>query len=188
MLTLLTVAMLLAALVIADFFVPMLPSATTIAAIAGFLVGDTAMIAGLVLCAAAASWLGDVLGYRALRRTRARFGSRFLGSAKIAELEARFRKTLTKRPRTTTVIARFMPAGRTALAWAAVAAPDYRHGRMAALAAVVWGSYIVGLGLLIGWAFGPGLFSVGMTITTVVASGFVLGWWFHGRPTERRAR
>lgn len=187
-LTLPVVAMLLAALVIADFFVPMLPSATTIAALAGFLVGNLAMIAGLVLCAALASWIGDVLGYRALRLTRARWRRPFFGSAKVAALEARFQETLLRRPGTTTLVARFLPAGRTALAWAATAAPGYRHGRMAALAGIVWACYIVGMGLAIGWIFGPGLLSVATTITAVAAGGVVMGWWFRGRPTARPAR
>ncbi|HLU29802.1 MAG TPA: hypothetical protein VKZ65_15330 [Glycomyces sp.] len=184
-LTLPVAAMLLAALVIADFFVPMLPSATTIAAIAGFLVGNLALIAGLVLCAALASWIGDLLGYQALRLTRTRWRLPFLGSAKVAALEARFQRTLLRRPGTTTLVARFLPAGRTALAWAATAVPAYRHGRMAALAGLVWACYIVGMGLAIGWVFGPGPLSVATTITAVAAGGVVVGWWFRGRSEER---
>lgn len=180
-------AMLLAALIIADFFVPMLPGATTIAAVAGFLLGSPVLIAGLILCAAGASWLGDVLGFRAMRVARSRWRRPFFGSAKVAALEVRFSATLLRHPKATTLIARFLPAGRTALAWAATAVPAYRHGRMAALAGLVWACYLVGMGLAIGWIFGPGLLSVGTTITTIVAGSVVLGWWFKGRPAERPA-
>ncbi|WP_051326049.1 hypothetical protein [Glycomyces tenuis] len=181
-------AMLLAALVIADFFVPMLPSATTIAAVAGFLVGNVMLIAGLILCAAIASWAGDVLGYRALRLTRTRWRRPFFGSARVAALEARFRETLLRRPGVTTLVARFLPAGRTALAWAATAAPGYRHGRMAAMAGVIWACYLVGMGLVIGWIFGPGLLSVATTITTIAAGSVVLGWWFRGKRVDQPVR
>lgn len=179
-------ALLLAALVIADFFVPMLPSATTIATVAGFLVGDPWLIAGLIACSAAASWLGDVLGHRTLRHARARLRRPLPGSAKVAEIEAGLRETLHRRPRGTTLIARFLPAGRTALAWAAVDAPGYRHGRMAAMAAIAWACYMVGLGLLIGWLLGPGLYSAATTVSSVAAAGFVLGWWFKRASAKRR--
>lgn len=181
-------ALLLAALVIADFFVPMLPSATTIAAIAGFLIGNTVLIATLVVCVAAASWIGDVLGYRVLRFTRRKWRRPLFGSAKAAALEARFRQTLTRHPGVTTLVARFLPAGRTALAWAATATPGYRHGLMAAMAAVIWACYLVGIGLMIGWIFGPGLLSVATTITSVAAGSVVMGWWFKVRRAEQPTR
>ncbi|THV33513.1 DedA family protein [Glycomyces buryatensis] len=176
------VALVLTALVIADFFIPMVPSATTIAAIAGFIVGNWVLIAALVLWAAASSWLGDVVGFRTLRLARANWHWRVRGSAKVAALEERLRSTLTRHPNLTTLVARFVPAGRTALAWAATGAPEYHHTRMAALAAIAWSSYIVGLGLLIGWIFGAGVFSVAMTITSIAAGGFVLGWWIRTKP------
>ena len=172
-------ALLLAALVVADFFIPMLPSATLIATLSGFLVERPALAAGLIACTAVASWLGDVLGYRALRGARGRF-SRLLASPKAARVEARIQATLERSPVRTTLVARFLPAGRTALAWAAVSAPAYRHGRMAALAAFLWASYMVGLGLCIGWLLGPGLYSAATTITSIAAATAVLGWWFQG--------
>ncbi|MCH7230351.1 hypothetical protein L0U85_05695 [Glycomyces sp. L485] len=178
------VALLLAALVIADFFVPMIPSATTVATIAGFLVGDTLLIVTLIAWAALASWIGDVLGFHALRHARARMRRPIFNSAKITHLEIKLRGTLRRRPRRTTVVARFLPAGRTALAWAAVATPDYPHGRMAAIAGAAWASYMVGVGLLIGWLFGAGLLAATTTVTSVVALSLVLGWWFETAPVE----
>ncbi|GAB3651405.1 DedA family protein [Glycomyces tarimensis] len=178
------VALLLVALVIADFFVPMVPSATTIATIAGFLVGDTLLIASLIAWAAFASWLGDVLGYRALRYTRGRMKRPIFGSARITLLEIRLRGTLRRHPRWTTVVARFLPAGRTALAWAAVATPGYAHSRMALIAGAAWASYMVGVGLLIGWIFGAGLLSAATTITSIAALTIVLGWFFRRAPIE----
>lgn len=174
------VALLLAALIIADFFVPMLPSATMIATLAGFLVGDTLLIVGLIAWAAAASWLGDVLGFHVLRHARARMRRPIFDSARITRLEIKLRATLRRRPHWTTVVARFLPAGRTALAWAAVATPDYPHSRMSAVAAAAWSSHIVGVGLLIGWLFGSGLLAAATTATSVAAMTVVLGWWYKG--------
>lgn len=173
-------ALLLAALIIADFFVPMLPSATLVAAAAGFLVGDPLLIAGLIAWAAAASWLGDVLGFHVLRRTRARMRRPIFDSARITRLEIKLRTTLRRRPHRTTVVARFLPAGRTALAWAAAATPDYPHSRMSAVAAAAWSSHMVGVGLLIGWLFGAGPLAAATTATSVAAMTVVLGWWYKG--------
>ncbi|WP_051704072.1 hypothetical protein [Glycomyces sp. NRRL B-16210] len=176
-------ALILAALVIADFYVPVLPSATTLATLAGLLAGDLLLIAALIAWAAAASWLGDLLGYQVLRRARTHRPIR--PSSKAARLERRLRATLMKRPCATTVLARFLPAGRTALAWAAVAAPDYRHARMSALGAVVWACGTVGVGLLIGRVFGAGLMSAAAAATSVAAVSVVLGWWYAGSRPER---
>ncbi|SDD03686.1 hypothetical protein [Glycomyces harbinensis] len=173
-------AVIVAALIIADFFVPMLPSATMIAALAGFLVGDAFLIAALIAWAASVSWLGDVLGYRVLRHVRARMRRPIFSSAKVTRLEIKLRATLRDHPRGTTVIARFLPAGRTALAWVAVATPDYPHARMSALAAGAWASCTVGVGLLVGWVFGAGLLSAATTATAVAALSVALGWWFKG--------
>lgn len=172
-------ALILAALVIADFFLPMLPSATMIAALAGLLAGDTLLIAALIAWAASASWIGDVLGYHALRHTRARMRAPILNSAKITRLEIKLRATLRHRPHATTIIARFLPAGRTALAWAAVATPDYPHLRTSAVAAAAWASCTVGVGLLIGRVFGAGVWSAAATVTAVAALSVALGWWFN---------
>ncbi|WP_100444449.1 hypothetical protein [Glycomyces xiaoerkulensis] len=182
------VACIVVALVIADFFVPMVPSATTIATLAGFAIGDSTLIAGLIACAALASWAGDVLGYYALWHARGRMRRPILGSARIVHLELRLRSTLRRRPRLTTVVARFMPAGRTALAWAAVATPEYPHARMAIVAGAVWASYMVGVGLLIAWMFGPGLLSAVTTVTSVAALSVALGWWFRGAPAAAAAK
>lgn len=181
-------ALILAALIIADFFVPMLPSATMIATLAGFLVGDALLIAALIAWAAAASWLGDLLGYRILRSARARMSGPVLASAKAARLEGRLQVTLRDHPCATTVVARFLPAGRTALAWAAAATPGYRHTRMSALAAGVWACGTVGVGLLIGWVFGAGLLSAATAATAVAAFSVALGWWFTPARPKRVGR
>jgi membrane protein DedA with SNARE-associated domain len=154
--------------------------------IAGFLVGDTLLIAALIAWAALASWLGDLLCYQAPRHTRARMRTPILNSAKITRLEIKLRGTLRHRPRWTTIVARFLPAGRTALAWAAVVTPDSPHVRMSAVAAGVWASWTVGVGLVVGRVFGAGLLSAATAVTAVVALSVVAGWWFTGSWSARR--
>lgn len=179
-------ALVLAALVIADFFIPMLPSASLIATLAGFLTGDPLLIAVLVVWAASASWIGDRIGFRVLRHARSQMPSPNINSAKVTRLEIKLRTTLRRHPLWTTIIARFLPAGRTALAWAAVATPDYPHSRMAAVAAGVWACWTVGIGLLVGRVFGAGLLSAAATMTAVAALSVVLGWWFTGARSNRQ--
>jgi membrane protein DedA with SNARE-associated domain len=179
-------ALILAALVIADFFLPMLPSASLIATLAGFFIGDPLLIAALIAWVASASWIGDLIGFRVLRHTRAKTRTPILNSAEVARLEIKLRATLRHRPHWTTIIARFLPAGRTALAWAAVATPDYPHSRMAAVAAGVWACWTVGIGLLVGRLFGAGLLSAATTVAAVAALSVVLGWWFTGARSSRQ--
>ncbi|MCD0442801.1 hypothetical protein LO763_04080 [Glycomyces sp. A-F 0318] len=180
-------ALLLAAMVVADFFVPVLPSATLIAALAGFLAGDAVLIAALIAWAALASWLGDLLGYRVLRRTRARM-RRPIGPGEAVRLELKLRAALRRRPLGTTVAARFLPAGRTALAWTAVVTPDYPHARMSAVAAVAWACGMVGAGLLVGGVLGSGLVSAAVTACAVAAAGAVLGRRYKGAWPGARGR
>lgn len=179
-------ALILAGLVIADFFIPMLPSATMIAALAGFLADDPFLIAALIAWAASASWLGDLLGYHALRHARARMRTPIPASAKVTRLEIKLRATLRHRPYSTTIIARFLPAGRTALAWAAVTTPDHPRARVSAIAAGSWAAITVGLGLLIGSIFGAGLWSAATTATAACALSVALTWWFKTARTGGR--
>lgn len=166
--------LLVAAMIVADVYVPVLPSASAVAALAGFLAGDAVLIAALVAGAASASWLGDLLGYRVLRRARARM-RRPLGPAEAVRLELKLRAALRRRPCATTVAARFLPAGRTALAWTAAVTPDYRHARMSAVAAAVWAAGVVGAGLLVGGAAGSGPVSAAAAGLAVAVAGAVLG-------------
>jgi membrane protein DedA with SNARE-associated domain len=164
-------------LVVADFFLPVLPSATIVAVAAGYALGEPLVIVALVMCAAGASWLGDVLGYRVARLSRSRRNPDAPPTRTVPKLEARLRRTLMRYPYRTALLARFMPAGRTALAWVAAVEPRFRHGYMSAMVAGVWACYTVGLGLFIGWLLGPGLFSTATTATTIAAVGLAVGWY-----------
>lgn len=174
--------LILIGMVVADFFVPMLPSATLVTAAAGLVFGNPLLIGVLLIGAAVASWLGEFLGYRLFRSLRAglaRRGPRAvrgLITGTVAKLETLLQRTISDHPYRTTMVARFLPAGRTALAWAAAGTAKPPYARMAALGGVLWAVYSVSLGLVIAWIAGPGLQSLVGSVVTMAAVGLFLGW------------
>lgn len=175
--------LILIGMVVADFFVPMLPSATLVTAAAGLVLGNPLLIGVLLVCAAAASWLGEFLGYRVFRRIRSGLARRSprlvrgLVHGTVAKFETLLERTISDHPYRTTMVARFLPAGRTALAWAAAGTAKPPYARMAALGGALWALYSVGLGLVIAWIAGPGIQSLIGSVVTVAAVGLVLGWF-----------
>ena len=175
--------LILIGMVVADFFVPMLPSATLVTAAAGLVLGNPPLIGVLLVCSAAASWLGEFLGYRVFRRIRAGLARRSprlvrgLLHGTVAKFETLLERTISDHPYRTTMVARFLPAGRTALAWAAAGTAKPPYARMAALGGALWAVYSVGLGLVIAWIAGPGIQSLIGSVVTVAAVGLVLGWF-----------
>lgn len=174
--------LILIGMVVADFFVPMLPSATLVTATAGLVLGNPLLIIVLLVGAAASSWLGEFLGYRLFRTVRAGLAHRSprlvhgLVQGTALKLEALLERTVSTHPYRTTMVARFLPAGRTALAWAAAGTQRPPYARMAALGGVLWAVYSVGLGLAIAWIAGPGLQSLVGSVVTVGAVGLFLSW------------
>lgn len=175
--------LILIGMVVADFFVPMLPSATLVTAAAGLVFGNPLLIVVLLVGAAGSSWLGEFVGYRVFRRIRAGLARRSprlvrgLVTGTVAKFERLLERTISDHPYRTTMVARFLPAGRTALAWAAAGTTKPPYARMAALGGVLWAAYSVGLGLLIAWIAGPGLQSLIGSVVTVAAVGLLLSWF-----------
>lgn len=174
--------LILIGMVVADFFVPMLPSATLVTAAAGLVFGNPLLIGVLLVGAAVASWLGEFLGYRLFRSLRTGIARRSpravrgLLTGAALKLEALLERTISDHPYRTTMVARFLPAGRTALAWAAAGTAKPPYARMAALGGVLWAVYSVSLGLVIAWIAGPGLQSLVGSVVTMAAVGLFLGW------------
>jgi membrane protein DedA with SNARE-associated domain len=174
--------LILIGMVVADFFAPVLPSATLVTAAAGLVFGNPLLIGVLLVGAAAASWLGEFLGYRLFRALRTGLARRSprvvrgLVTGTVAKLETLLQRTISDHPYRTTMVARFLPAGRTALAWAASGTAKPPYARMAALGGALWAVYSVGLGLMIAWIAGPGLQSLAGSVVTMTAVGLFLGW------------
>lgn len=190
--------LILIGMICADFFIPMLPSATLVTAMVGLVFGNPLLVAVLFVCAAGSSWLGEFLGYRVFRAVRAgirRRGPRVITGATdrlvtrtVVKLEGVLQRTVVDHPYRTTMVARFLPAGRTTLAWVSAGAERMPYARMAALGGVLWACYTVSLGLVIVSIAGPGWESLIGSVVTVLAVGLVLSWaakrWQRNRAAE----
>jgi membrane-associated protein len=133
-----------------DSVFPIVPSEAT-AITAGVLAGAGDLHIALVLGAAAAgAFIGDNGAY-GVGRGAGRFTSKPLLRGRQAWAE----RTLDERGPYLIVVARFIPGGRTAATITAglTSMPWVRFVRAAAVAAVLWASFAVGLGYLGGRAF-----------------------------------
>ncbi|SDE17895.1 hypothetical protein [Glycomyces harbinensis] len=166
--------------VLADFFIPMMPSSAFVTTAVGLVFGDPVLIALVLAGAAGASWLSEFLGYqafKALRTGRRRRGPRVLKSliARTAvRVEGAAQQAMVAHPYRATVVARFLPAGRTGLAWLAAGSTGVPYVRMAALGAVLWSVYAVGLGMLAAWIAGPNFEVMIGSIMVAMAVGAIL--------------
>ncbi|MFC8507453.1 DedA family protein [Streptomyces sp. NPDC057411] len=106
----------------------------------------------LLLCAATASVLGDLVAYRLARRGGTRPDRPLTRSRRLAAAQERLGETLARGGGLLVVLARFAPAGRSVVALGAGATGRRLQDFLpwSALAAVVWATYSVGLGWLSG--------------------------------------
>ncbi|MFF5477715.1 DedA family protein [Streptomyces sp. NPDC012935] len=154
-----------------DVFLPFVPSETTVIA-GGVLASATGELSAavIVVVAALGSWLGDVLAYRigrsvGVRRSRTKGRGRTGIRAGTGGIRARargkggevarlrwLRDALAAGEGRVVVFARFVPAGRTVVSFAAGGAcfPPRRFVRLTLLASVLW----AGLAVCLGYAGG----------------------------------
>jgi membrane-associated protein len=133
-----------------DSVFPLVPSEAT-AITAGVLAGAGDLHVALVLGAAAAgAFIGDNGAYGVGRGT-----GRFTSKPLLRGRQAWAERTLDERGPYLIVVARFIPGGRTAATITAglTSMQWVRFVRAAAVAAVLWASFAVGLGYLGGRAF-----------------------------------
>lgn len=157
----------IAASVLLDVFVPLLPSGVLVVA-AGTAVAGTAAdaaalpshardaaesahlpeIIALVLCAATASVLGDLVAYRVARRGGDRFDRALSRSRRLKAAQEKLGQALAGGGGALVVLARFAPAGRSLVSITAGAA--HRRAKefvpWSALAGLTWAAYSVSLG------------------------------------------
>nr|WP_245694535.1 VTT domain-containing protein [Streptomyces abyssalis] len=165
----------IAASVLLDVFVPLLPSGVLVVAAATAVAGTTATTAtttaagaadlpdqarhaaesahvpeilALVLCAATASVLGDLVAYRMARRGGDRFDRALSRSRRLRLAQERLGRALAGGGGALVVLARFAPAGRSVVSLTAGAA--HRRAKefvpWSALAGLTWAAYSVSLG------------------------------------------
>ncbi|NUL14115.1 DedA family protein [Streptomyces lunaelactis] len=179
--------------VLLDVFLPVLPSGVLVitaatAAAAGSTTATASVAAAqvqrevpsllvLILCAATASVLGDLVAYRLAWRGGDRLDRAIARSRKLTTAQERLGAALSRGGGALVVIARFAPAGRSVVSLGAGAA----HRKVkdflpwSALAGVAWAGYSVGLGYFGGQWLGASWVGAAVSVLALFAAGAVAG-------------
>ncbi|GFH34364.1 DedA family protein [Streptomyces pacificus] len=150
--------------------------------------GDAPSVPALLLCAATASVLGDLVAYRLARRGGERLNRAIARSRRLVTARERLGTALGRSGGLLVVIARFAPAGRSVVSLGAGAA----HHRVreflpwSALAAVAWAGYSVGLGWFGGQWLGATWVGVALSVAALFAAGSVAAYVIR-RPAPKAA-
>ena len=169
--------------VLFDVFVPVLPSGVLViaastaaagtSATAGQIPHDVPDIMVLILSAATASVLGDLVAYRLAWLGGERLARAIARSRRLTIAQERLGSALSRGGGVLVVIARFAPAGRSVVSLGAGAA----HRRVreflpwSALAGVAWAGYSVGLGYLGGQWLGATWLAAGVSVLALFVAG-----------------
>lgn len=182
---------LVAVSVLLDVFLPVLPSGVIVVAAATVAAGAAAGTAGLagpaaagtgaalpetfvlVLCAAAASVVGDLAVYRLARHGGARFGRAVARSRRLTAAQARLGHALRRGGGPLFVLARFAPAGRSVMSLAAGAAQRRTREFLpwSALAGLAWALYSVGIGYFGGQWLGATWLGAAVPVLALFGAG-----------------
>ncbi|NUO43779.1 MAG: hypothetical protein HOV82_17290 [Streptomyces sp.] len=173
---------LVAASVLLDVFLPVLPSGVLVitaatAAAAGTAAGkvpaDVPDILLLTLCAATASVLGDLVAYRLAWRGGDRLDRAIARSRRLTTAQERLGAALARGGGALVVVARFAPAGRSVVSFVAGAA----HRRIreflpwSALAGLTWAAYSVALGYYGAQWLGTTWLATGVSVLALFGAG-----------------
>ncbi|MFC9611046.1 DedA family protein [Streptomyces sp. NPDC056938] len=171
--------------VLLDVFLPVLPSGVLIitaatataagtGAAAGQVTHEVPSILALTLSAATASVLGDLVAYRIAWRGGERLDRAIARSRRLTSAQERLGGALARSSGgILVVIARFAPAGRSIVSFAAGTA----HRRVreflpwSALAGVAWAGYSVALGYFGGQWLGASWLATGVSLLALFAAG-----------------
>ncbi|WP_431999242.1 DedA family protein [Streptomyces sioyaensis] len=196
--------------IVLDVFVPILPSgilviaAATTSAGAGSAVdavgrvevaasvhggAPLAQAFSLLLCAATASVLGDMVAYRLAWRGGDRFDRAIGRSRRLTAAQRRLGTALTRGGGIVVVLARFAPAGRSVVSLGAGVA--HRTVReflpWSALAGLAWAAYSVSLGYFGGQWLGTSWVSTALSAVALFAAGSAAAFLMR-RPERSGAR
>jgi membrane protein DedA with SNARE-associated domain len=187
--------------VLLDVFLPVLPSGVlVITAATAAAAGTTATVAGqvprevpsllvLLLCAATASVLGDLVAYRLARRGGHRFDRAIARSRRLTRAQDRLGAALHRGGGVLVVIARFAPAGRSVVSIGAGAS----HRKVkeflpwSALAGVAWAGYSVGLGYFGGQWLGASWVGAAVSVLALFGAGALAAYVMRRRPAPAPA-
>ncbi|WP_328889235.1 DedA family protein [Streptomyces sp. NBC_00316] len=173
--------------VLLDVFLPVLPSGVLVIAAATAAAAGTTSVAGgsaaevpqvpsllaLILSAATASVLGDLVAYRLAWRGGDRLDRAIARSRRLTTAQERLGAALSRGGGILVVIARFAPAGRSVVSLGAGAA----HRKVkeflpwSALAGVAWAGYSVGLGYFGGQWLGTTWLGTAVSVLALFVAG-----------------
>ncbi|MEV5983872.1 VTT domain-containing protein [Streptomyces sp. NPDC052051] len=164
--------------VLLDVFLPLLPSGILVitaatAAAAGSAVAHVPDVLGLILCAATASVLGDLVAYRLAWRGGPRLDRAIARSRRLTSAQERLGAALARGGGTLVILARFAPAGRSVVSLGAGAARRRVREFLpwSALAGIAWAGYSVALGYYGGQWLGTSWLATGVSVTALFAAG-----------------
>ncbi|MEU9498153.1 VTT domain-containing protein [Streptomyces sp. NPDC048196] len=202
--------------ILLDVFVPILPSGVLVIAAATTAAGTAATgttaartttagdavemassvhggthlteVISLVVCAATASVLGDMVAYRLAWRGGDRFDRAISRSRRLTAAQERLGAALTRGGGGLVVLARFAPAGRSVVSLGAGVA--HRTVReflpWSALAGLAWAAYSVSLGYFGGHWLGTSWMSTALSVVALFAAGSAAAYLVR-RPQRRTA-
>ncbi|MET8824937.1 VTT domain-containing protein [Streptomyces sp. NPDC004610] len=181
--------------VLLDVFLPVLPSgvlvimaATAAAAGCGAAGDDVSVYApsllGLTLCATTASVLGDLALYRLARHGGDRLDRAIARSRRLTTAQERLGLALSRGGGALVVLARFAPAGRSAVSLIAGAAQRRVRDFLpwSALAGLSWATYSVALGYFGAQWLGATWLATGVSVLALVGAGGVAGFLMRRGP------
>jgi membrane protein DedA with SNARE-associated domain len=186
--------------VLLDVFLPVLPSGVLIATAAtaaaagsgaatGHVPHDVPDILALVLCAAAASVLGDLVAYRLAWRGGERLDRAISRSRRLSSAQERLGAALSKGGGALVVLARFAPAGRSVVSFSAGA--THRRAReflpWSALAGLSWASYSVALGYFGTRWLGAAWMATAVSVAALFAAGAGAAYLMRRAPRQSEA-
>jgi membrane-associated protein len=165
-----------------DAILPVVPSETSVIT-AGVVAASGGLYLPLVIAAAATgAFLGDNLAYLIGRRYGSRAKQRFFRGDKGRKTIEWAERQLAERGGVLIVVARFIPAGRTAVTLTAGASlfPWRRFAHYDATAAIIWAFYAALLGYFGGKAFENAAWKgllLALGVAFAVAGGVEAGRW-----------
>ncbi|RLL66598.1 VTT domain-containing protein [Streptomyces sp. Z26] len=186
---------LIALSVLLDVFLPVLPSGVLVIGAATAVAGTTAAEAAssathfpqmlaLVLCAAAASVLGDFAVYRLAWRGGARLDRAIARSRRLTHAQEHLGHAFVRGGGALVVLARFAPAGRSVVSLMAGAA--HRRAKdfvpWSALGGLAWAAYTVGLGYLGSRWLHTAWIGTAVSLCALFAAGSLAAFLIRRRP------
>ncbi|MFI2199789.1 DedA family protein [Streptomyces sp. NPDC020192] len=183
--------------VLLDVFVPVLPSGVLVIAAGTAAAAGSGAATGrvphgvpdmlaLILCAAAASVLGDLVAYRLAWRGGERLDRAIARSRRLTTAQERLGEALARGGGALVVLARFAPAGRSVVSFCAGAA--HRRARdfvpWSALAGLSWAAYSVALGYYGAQWLGATWLATGVSLTALFGAGAAAGYFMRRRPVS----